>query len=216
VKQSKLGEVVTYQSHYDRYRPAVRDRWREWDQAGAGLLYDLGSHLIDQAVDLMGRPDSVWADLAHQRSGAQTDDYFHVVLRYGERRAILHGASLVAQPPFRFAVHGARASFIKHGLDTQEASLIAAQRPGARGWGEEPESSHGELITPGNEKELRERIPSLPGAYQTYYAGVARAILEGAPPPVSAIDARNVIAIIQAARESARTGCAIPLIERLR
>ncbi|MCP4426637.1 MAG: oxidoreductase [Chloroflexi bacterium] len=213
VKQGELGDVYTFQSHYDRHKPTVRDRWREWDEPGAGLLYDLGSHLIDQAVQLLGMPDSVWADLGCQRAGAQIDDYFHVVLRFGERRAILHGGSLVAQPPFRFAVHGSKGSYIKHGLDPQEAALLAGERPCNPGWGVEPKELHGELFKPNGESAS---VPSLRGRYEDFYAGMARAILEGERAPVTAVSARNVIAIIQAAQESAQTGQTIALSGRLR
>ncbi len=208
VKQGKLGQVHTYQAHYDRHKPVVQDRWREWDEPGAGLLYDLGAHLIDQAVDLMGQPDSVWADLGYQRAGAQADDYFHVVLRFGQRRAILHGGSLVARPPFRFAVHGDAGSFIKQGLDPQEGALLAGERPYTPHWGVEPEGIHGQLFKPSGESVM---VPSLRGGYEDFYAGMARAILQGDEAPVTAVSARNVIAIIRAAQESAKTGCIIDL-----
>lgn len=135
INQGQLGEVMTFESHFDRYRPAVRDRWRERDEPGAGLLYDLGAHLIDQALLLFGRPDHIWADLGKQREGALADDYFHIVLRFGEKRAILHAGCLVAAPPFRFAVHGTKGSYVKHGLDPQEEQLKQGIRPGDAGWG---------------------------------------------------------------------------------
>ena len=213
VEQGKLGQIHTYQAHYDRFNPTVGSGWRERDEPGTGVLYDLGAHLIDQAVDLMGRPDSVWADLGDQRAGAQADDYFHVVLRFGERRAIVHGGSLVAQPPFHFAVHGDGGSFIKHGLDPQEDALLAGKRPYSPGWGVEPEALHGELVKLNGESI---RVPSLRGGYEDFYAGMVKAIVDGGDVPVTAVSARNVIAIIQAAQESVKLGQVIPLAGRLR
>ena len=107
------------------FRPDVADRWREKSEPGAGLLYDLGPHLIDQALVLFGQPDRVSADLAAQREGAEVDDYFAMTLHYGPTRVILSAASLVAQPRPRFSIHGTAGSFVKFGLDPQEDQLKA-------------------------------------------------------------------------------------------
>ena len=217
VAEGALGDVMTAELHFDRYRPVVRDRWREQEGPGSGMLYDLGAHLIDQALQLLGTPDDVWADLGRQRPGALTDDYVHLVLRFGERRAILHVGSLVTDGGYRFAVHGTAGSFLKRGLDPQEAALQAGGRPGAADWGREPAENHGRLIQPAGGDAVVERpVPTLPGAYQTFYAGVAAALLDGAPLPVSARDARNVIAVIEAARESAAGGRVVDLRDRWR
>jgi scyllo-inositol 2-dehydrogenase (NADP+) len=205
VESGRLGEVSTFESRFDRFRPLVRDRWRERPEEGAGTLYDLGSHLVDQALQLFGPPRTVLADLGMQREGALATDYFHLVLGYGRLRAILHGGSLVAEPPLRFAVHGDRGSFLKHGLDPQEDALRAGGRPGAVEWGEEPEERHGTLVTATAEGELaRARVPTVPGCYPAYYEAVARAVREGAPPPVTAAEGRLVLEVIEAATLSSR------------
>ncbi|MFP5356578.1 MAG: oxidoreductase, partial [Gemmatimonadota bacterium] len=108
IAEGALGEVTYFESRFDRYRPVVRDRWRERAGAGAGLWYDLGPHLVDQALQLFGAPLDMTADLAIQREGAQVDDYFHVVLRYSRLRVVLHASMLVAANDLRFAVHGTR------------------------------------------------------------------------------------------------------------
>ena len=134
----KLGRVTHFESHFDRYRPVVRPRWRESGAPGSGLWYDLGSHLIDQALQLFGRPQTLMLDLARERDGASADDSFHAVLRYEGLRVVLHASALVAHLGPRFAVHGTRGSFTKFGLDTQEDALKAGRRPGAADWGVDP------------------------------------------------------------------------------
>jgi scyllo-inositol 2-dehydrogenase (NADP+) len=217
VKAGELGDVVTAALHFDRYRPVVRNRWREQALPGSGLLYDLGAHLIDQAVTLLGPPDAVWADLGRQRPGARSDDFVHLVLRFGEQRAILHAGSLVVEGGDRIAVHGTQGSFLKRGLDPQEAALKAGQRPGDPGWGADPPENQALLAQPaGRDATTTRAVPSLPGAYERFYAGVAAALLEGAPLPVTALQGRNVVAVIEAAQASAATGRLIALPPRWR
>ena len=128
-----LGDVTHFESHFDRYRPHVRDRWRERAGVGSGIWYDLGPHLVDQALQLFGLPDRVMASMAAQRAGAQSDDWAHVVLEYSRLRVILHASMLVAAPLPRFIVHGHAGSWIKYGLDAQERQLNAALTPDAAG-----------------------------------------------------------------------------------
>ena len=123
IAENRLGPVVRFESHFNRYRPEIRDRWREGDGPGAGIWYDLGPHLIDQALCLFGRPLGVTCDLAILRPGGRATDYAHAVLRYADKRIILHADMLTAAADARFAVHGARASWQKEGLDVQEDQL---------------------------------------------------------------------------------------------
>ncbi len=138
IASGKLGRIVHFESHFDRYRPQVRARWREQAGAGSGLWYDLGAHLVDQVLQILGVPESISLDLATQRDGAATDDWFHTVLRYGQSRCILHGSALAALPVPRFTVHGSLGSFSKMGLDPQEDLLKSGRRPPALGWGDDP------------------------------------------------------------------------------
>ncbi|WP_377887375.1 oxidoreductase [Alkalihalobacillus sp. R86527] len=198
VEENILGDVCTYEAHYDRYRAEVRERWREQDKKGSGILFDLGSHLIDQALSLFGEPDSVMADVIAQREGAKTDDYFHLILKYGNKRVILHGGSLVQKPGPRYQVHGMEGSFVKWGIDPQEDALKNGRIPGGPGWGEDADRDYG-ILTSGSEES---RIPTIPGAYQEYYERIVRSIKEGDAAPVTAQQALNVIKCIELALES--------------
>ena len=139
IRGDLIGRVVLFESRIDRYRPEVRERWREIPGPGAGLLYDLGPHLIDQTLLLFGIPDTVQATLAIQRSGGRTDDFFQLVLRYGEMVATLGAGSLVSGGSPRFAIHGERASVVKQMPDIQEDQLRAGMTPGSKDWGLDPD-----------------------------------------------------------------------------
>lgn len=207
-----LGEIVTYEAHYDRFKPEVNgDRWREQPQPGAGVLYDLGPHLLDQALTLFGTPRTVWADVRAQRPDARVDDYFHVVLDFDRTQAIVHAGSIVRATGPRFQLHGTRGSFIKYGLDTQEDQLKAGLRPGAPGWGEDPARDYGTLTTElDGGLPITATVPTLRGSYEAYYQGVADHLVRGAPVPVTAESARANIRVIELARQSAAEGRRLP------
>ena len=197
-----LGEVNTFESHFDRYRPVVRPRWREQDLPGSGMLYDLGSHLIDQALVLFGNPDSVQCDIGVQRQGGLADDYFHLTLRYGARRVMLHSAMIVHSPGPRFLVHGELGTYSKHGLDPQEAALLRGEGPRSTGWGIEPESLHGQASFVRDGLTVKGEVVSLAGAYEQYYEGVVAAIKQGKPVPVTGSEALAVMRVIRMAVQS--------------
>ena len=210
MQQGELGEVLTFASHFDRFRPAVRDRWRERPGVGSGMLYDLGAHLIDQALVLFGPPGTVWADVGAQREGGEAVDYFHVVLRWGRRRAILHGGLVVAQPGPRLALHGTGGSYVKRGRDPQEGALKAGRSPKDEGWGSEAREAYGTVTQP----EENDLLPAVSveteaGDYPAYYAQLACALRGEGPNPVPATEARAVIRVIELAQESAQTGCTV-------
>ena len=198
VKEEQLGSIITYEAHYDRYRAEVRDRWREQDKKGSGILFDLGSHLIDQALALFGKPDGVYADIIAQREEGKTDDYFHLILHYGKKRVILHGGSLVKKHGPRYQIHGTKGSFLKSGIDPQEEALKAGRVPGDAGWGEESREQFGVLTN----EEGDHVVESLPGSYQTYYKEVYQALKENSAPPVTAEEALKVIKVIELALKS--------------
>lgn len=203
VESGLLGKVHTYEAHYDRYRPEVRQRWREQNVPGSGILYDLGSHLIDQALQLFGFPVSVYADLQAQRPGAEATDYFHVVLHYEQGlRVILHGGCMVKAPGPRYQLHGTLGTLIKHGIDPQEEQLKQGLGPGSPGWGEELPEHQAHLTTSLHGLEWTGRIRSERGCYEKYYEQVAAAIRTGAPNPVPAKEARDVIRLIRLAIDS--------------
>ena len=192
-----LGRVVHLESHFDRFRPGVRARWREGDGPGAGLWYDLGPHLLDQALCLFGPPERLTLDRARQRDGAQADDWFHAVLAYGPLRVVLHAGALAAATGPRFIVHGTRGSFVKRGLDTQEDALKAGRAPTGGGaaadpdWGCDP--NPGRLTLAQGEALVEQPHAGERGDYRRYYAGIRDAIRHGAPNPVPAEQALAVM-----------------------
>ncbi|MFD1737014.1 oxidoreductase [Bacillus salitolerans] len=203
INEGVLGEINTYQAHFDRYRPVVRDRWKENEGPGSGSLYDLGSHLIDQALHLFGEPHFVWADVFGQRTHAKTDDYFHIVLGYRDNlRVILHSGAVVLNAGPRFQVHGSRGSFIKYGIDGQEDALKAGLKPIDSTWGADNPEFYGKLVIVKEEQEEHTVVPTLKGSYLTYYKDIARSLLQGVKLPVTAEDGLTVIKIIDAALKS--------------
>ncbi|WP_106767351.1 oxidoreductase [Paenibacillus faecalis] len=204
-----LGRLSLYQVHFNRYRPLVQHSWKERQGPGAGELYNLGSHLIDQAILLFGKPKTVWADMGAERDGSEVTDYFHLVFGYESHRVILHAGSLVRQAGPRFELHGDKGSFLKYGLDPQEAQLKQGMLPGDTGWGEDHPDQYGELVTELSGLTVQGEIETLPGRYQAFYQGLAEAILEGAEVPVKPEDARDTISMIEYAIESYRRGCVV-------
>ena len=197
-----LGTVAELHSHFDRFRPDVPDRWRDREGPGAGLWYDLGPHLADQALQLFGPPLAVYADLAAQRDGASTTDYFHVQLRYAHARVHLHAGSLVPGHGLRLAVHGSAGSWIKHGLDPQEDALRGGALPGTPDWGVDPRP--GTLLAVQADGRIGEAsTPAARGDYPAYYAGMRDAIVHAGPPPVEPRDALATMRLIEAGIASA-------------
>lgn len=208
--EESLGEVLHFESHIDRFRPDVRNRWREQAVPGGGLWYDLGPHLIDQALVLFGMPERVSADLAIQRAGGLAEDWAHVILDYGRRKVVLHASMLAAHSGPRFILHGTRGTWVKKGMDVQESQLIKGLRPGSQGWGIDPAPS---LLYDGSGAAPTEI--SLPaGDYQQYYAGIRAAIRERGPNPVPAEEAIAVMAVLETAIDSAKAGRTLEVGDR--
>ena len=196
-----LGEIAEFHSHFDRHRPVVADRWRERDQPGSGLWYDLGPHLLDQALQVFGMPLAVMADIAMQRDGAQVADYFHVLLCYPTLRVVLHAGSLVPANGLRFAMHGTHGSYLKHGLDVQESALREGGIPGQTQWGVDPRL--GELHTATDYGVQMARLPGIAGDYRHYYIAMRDAIVHGNPAPVTSTQALQVMAMLEWGVQSA-------------
>ncbi|SFU57672.1 oxidoreductase [Pseudoduganella namucuonensis] len=201
VDSGELGEVHTYRAHFDRYSPLVRARWKEEPQPGAGVLWDLGSHLIDQVLVLFGLPLSVTAQLAVQRAGARVEDSFELLLDYGNRKAVMHAGALVCAPGPRYEVHGTLGSFVKYGIDPQEDALKRGARPGDAGWGHDHPANHATITTA---KDGGRAVETIPGRYEQYYQGMYAAIADGQAVPVAAGDAVNVVRVIECALRSHR------------
>lgn len=200
VDQGSLGKVCHYEVHFDRFRPQVKIGWREEPGPGAGILYDLGTHLIDQSVHMFGMPRAVTADVIAQRAGAAVDDYFHLVLDYFPLRVILHAATLVVQPGPHFTVHGDGGSFLKYGMDGQEDALKRGLLPGDPQWGDDSPQNYGELTPAGGTPR---KVATLRGGYEKYYEVLAACLETGGPPPVDPRDARDGLMVLEAAQRSA-------------
>ena len=209
LQSGELGEVYHLESHFDRFRPEVRDRWREQAVPGSGLWYDLGSHLLDQTLQLFGQPETLWLDLAQQRPGAKTDDFFHAVLQYGVRRVILHASTQVAESGPRFTVHGSLGSYRKLGLDVQEEQLKSGLSPLDPQFGCDPRPG---LLTTATEHEPREQsIVNLTGNYRSFYLQMVEAIQRGTPVPVNPEEVVGVMELIELGLRSAREGRRLPV-----
>jgi predicted dehydrogenase len=207
LESGALGEIIHFEAHIDRFRPLVRQRWRENTGPGAGLWFDLGPHLIDEALHLFGLPHSINASFATQRRGGETEDWAHVQLNYDRLRVILHASLLVAGGVARSVLHGTRASWAKHGADVQEKQLVAGIRPGAVGFGVDPSPG---ILYDGSTGEQTE-IPAPVGNELAYYVGIREALLGRQPNPVPPEQALAVMAVLERSFESGATGQVLPL-----
>jgi scyllo-inositol 2-dehydrogenase (NADP+) len=189
-----------YEARWDRFRPEAAQVWRNTPRAGAGLLWDLGPHLVDQAIELFGWPEHMIADVASQRDGAAADDYFELTLHYGTRRAILSASNLVAATRPHMALHGASGSWWTEALDPLEAALRAGQSPSDRGFAASLPDIPAFRATADGER-IAAPVPA--GDPFGFYRALAVAIRTGRPPPVDPVDARNVVALIAAAHAGA-------------
>ncbi|HKT00027.1 MAG TPA: heme-degrading domain-containing protein [Rugosimonospora sp.] len=210
VGDGTLGRILRLESRYERWRPAVGTGWREREdpaEAG-GLLYDLGSHLVDQALQLMGPATEVYAELHRRRPAARVDDDAFVALHHTDGgRSHLWMSSVAAEAGPRLRLLGDRAAYVTSAMDGQEEALRAGRRPGGPDWGQEPTQRWGRLTTDGQTSP----VPSEPGAYPDFYAGVVAMLREGTPPPVDPADAVAALTVLEAARRSATERRVVPV-----
>jgi scyllo-inositol 2-dehydrogenase (NADP+) len=200
--EGRLGCVHRFESRFERWRPQPSGGWRERAGAteGGGLLYDLGSHLVDQALQLFGGANNVYAELDVRHEGAEVDDDDFLALEHESGvRSHLWMSALAAEQGPRFRVLGDRAAFVKHGLDIQEEALRAGRSSGEPGWGEEPPERWGRLVVEGEAQEVRTES----GSYGSFYAAVERSLRESAPPPVDPRDAVAALEVLDEARSGA-------------
>lgn len=203
LEENLLGDLVEAEFHFDRYSEVLSPKaHKEIPVHGTGSLYDLGSHLIDQALQLFGMPDAVFADIRIIRPVSKVDDYFDLLLYYSDLRVRIKSSYLVKEPLPGYILHGSKGSFIKPKTNIQEESLQQGKVPGKPDWGLEPESERGLLHTEKDGKVTREYISSEGGNYAGYYDGIYEAIRNDKPVPVSAEDALDVIKIIETAFKS--------------
>lgn len=207
-----LGTVTRYESRFERWRPELKPEkaWREMTTPaeGGGVLFDLGTHLVDQALVLFGPAARVYGEVAIRRGAAADDDAFVAIQHASGVHSHLWASSVAAAPGPRIRVLGARAGYLVTDVDGQEDALRSGARPGhGSAWGVEPRERWG-LLVRGDE---RDRVESEPGAWPEFYAGVERAIRSGGPPPVDPRDAVVVLDVLEAARRSAESGAVVEL-----
>ncbi|MEO6327355.1 MAG: Gfo/Idh/MocA family oxidoreductase [Ginsengibacter sp.] len=206
-----LGEIHEFEAHYDRYRPELRpNAWREEKGKGNGIFYDLGAHLIDQALYLFGIPKTITADIRIQRKHARVDDFFDVRLNYGFTRVILRAGMLVREPGPRYMIHGTKGSYIKFGEDPQEALLKKGILPVSPDWGAENSEIYGLLHTEIDELDTKMKYPSLPGNFGLFYINLYQTIIHDAELKEKPEHSYNTIRIIELAYESNSAKATIP------
>lgn len=211
LSENKFGRVVLFESHFDRFRPQLRENaWRERAEPGSGVLFDLGPHLLDQALVLFGEPEAITADVRIERDGSAVDDAFDVVLHYPGMRTLLRAGVLVSTPTPRFAVQGTLGGYLKYGLDPQEDALKRGERPTGESWGYEAPERWGTLLTAQGDALATEKCPTAPGDYRKYYANVRDAMLGAAPLAVTPQQALRVMRALELARESSRQRRTLP------
>ncbi|MDP4174381.1 MAG: Gfo/Idh/MocA family oxidoreductase [Bacteroidota bacterium] len=202
-----LGDLVEFESRFDRFRNYFKkNSWREEDQPGAGLLYDIGPHLIDQALNLFGAPKSLIADVRIQREGGLADDSFEIIFDYGKLKVTLKAGMLIKGNPPRFVLNGTKGSFVKYGLDPQEDTLKKGLSPLSEDYGRESEENWGILNTDLSGLAFKGKIETIKGNYMDYFNNVYNAISDSSKLFVKPIEAAETIKMIELAQESAAKG----------
>jgi predicted dehydrogenase len=207
IETGVLGEISHYESHIDRFRPVVRQRWREDPGPGAGLWFDLGPHLIDQALHLFGLPHAVNGSFGILRNGGRTDDWAHIQLIYDRMRVVLHASLLVSGGGPRSVLHGTQGSWAKFGADVQESQLMSGMLPSDPAFGYDPSPG----IVYDGATGTQTEVPTPAGNQREYYVGIRDAILGKCPVPVPVRDAIAGMAILETSFESGAQGLVMPL-----
>ncbi|MCU1314225.1 MAG: oxidoreductase, NAD-binding [Acidobacteriaceae bacterium] len=207
----RLGTLRTFESHFDRFRPAPKpNAWREEPEPGAGILLDLGSHLVDQALVLFGLPTAVWGDVRNERTGSRVDDTFDLRLYYRDLTVWLRSSSLAYLPAVRFLAYGTSASYRKDNLDPQEDALRAGDLFRSSPWGVDPESAWGTIMTLGADNAVQHtKIPTLPGDYRGFYRNVRDTLLGTESQAVTLVDAWRTLRLLEWTRASSEQRAAV-------
>lgn len=212
IEQELLGEIFEAAFHFDRYKESLSPKQhKEIPGPGAGLLNDLGPHLIDQALSLFGMPEWVFGDIRTLRPTSAVDDCFMIILYYSDKRVILKSNLMIREALPAFVIHGKKGSFIKSRADIQETALLANEKPNFINWGKEPDTEQGLLHTEINGEIVYKKIPSQLGNYYHYYDGIYNAFAHSSSPPVTALDGLHVMQIIEAVIKSSDSKSAIKI-----
>jgi scyllo-inositol 2-dehydrogenase (NADP+) len=212
VEQKLVGKLVEFEVHYDRFRNYIEaGTWKEKAQAGTGILYNLGSHMLDQVLVLFGMPQYVDARMGVQRPNGEVDDFYDIRLQYKDFFVIVKSSYLVREAGPRYSIHGTEGSFIKYGIDPQEQALKDKKMPGTTGWGTESKESWGRLNTTVNGLNYTGQIETIAGNYLAFYDQLYETIEYNKPVPVKPEESRDVIRLIEACIESNKVKKAVLL-----
>lgn len=202
LRENKIGRVVEYRAAFQRFRPQIADTWKERNDRFVGIVYNLGPHLVDQAICLFGKPTGVFAQIRKQRTNSQIDDFCHILLIYPDLQVTLTAGMMMKEPIASFVLHGSNGSFVKMGIDPQEEQLRAGMLPTASGFGLDAPQYFGTLVYQQNGETIRETVETLPGNYRYYFDAVAKCIRKKSAPPVSPDENLLIIRILEAAYQS--------------
>ena len=212
VEEGRLGRIVEFEAHYDRFRNYIQENtWKEEQGPGSGILYNLGSHMIDQVLTLFGKPNFVDARVGVHRTHGKVDDFYDVRMEYADKLVILKSSYLVREPGPRYVVHGEQGSFVKYGLDPQEQALQDGKIPGSPMWGTETEAFWGKLNTEVEGSRFDGVLETIPGNYLLFYDSVFKSIREGIKPAVEPEQALLGIQIIESCIQSNKERRAIAI-----
>lgn len=198
-----VGSIVEFELHYDRFRNYIEaNTWKEETGAGTGILYNLGSHMLDQVLVLFGLPESIDARVGIQRPGGKVDDFYDIRLQYEGFHVIVKSSYLVREPGPRYVAHGTEGSFVKYGIDPQEQALKEGRLPGSPGWGADPKELWGKLNTSVGRLHVEGQVETIPGNYMKYYENIYGAIRNGVSLDVKPEQAAQVIRMIEICYQS--------------
>lgn len=214
INEGMVGRIVEFETHYDRFRNYVEpNSWKEEPQPGVGIVYNLGSHMLDQVLVLFGMPDEVDARIGAQRPGGKVDDYYDIRLSYRNFLVIVKSSYLVREPGPRYVLHGTEGSFVKYGIDVQEQALKEGKMPGTGNWGIEDKSDWGKINATIDGVHVQDRIETQKGDYTDFYQNVYEAIRQNKPLIVKPEEARQVIQLIELSYKSNQLRRAIKTTE---
>lgn len=198
-----VGSIVEFELHYDRFRNYIEaNTWKEETGAGTGILYNLGSHMLDQVLVLFGLPESIDARVGIQRPGGKVDDFYDIRLQYEGFHVTVKSSYLVREPGPRYVAHGTEGSFVKYGIDPQEQALKEGRLPGSPGWGADPKELWGKLNTSVGRLHVEGQVETIPGNYMKYYENIYGAIRNGVSLDVKPEQAAQVIRMIEICYQS--------------
>src|SRR5688572_11424025 len=212
VENKWVGKIAEFELHYDRYRNYIEaNTWKEEQGPGSGILYNLGSHMLDQVIVLFGMPMEVDARIGIQRPHGKVEDFYDIRMQYKEFNATVKSSYLVREPTPRYILHGTEGSFVKYGIDPQEQALKDGKIPGSAGWGTEGKDLWGKLNATVGGLHWEGSVETIAGDYTQFYKNVHDSIRSGKPLAVKPEESRNVIRLIEACYESNRLRMAIKI-----